>query len=301
MPTGFYLLDNPNRTQQYRHPRRARLSGMVAVHTAEGVMDDVGIDTGAENVASFIAGRIDYGSYHSLNDSDSTVRMAPDDHETWHVGADAHNWHAWGISAACRTVDWSPNSAWTRATIRSMGAEIAAFWSRNGFDVDQLAGRWLTREQALRHEAGLIEHGVAQPADRSDAWATLALRDTYRQMLTDAILAAHQGDIPQEEDMITANDIEAAVRKVLDGTVAEWERETRRQLRGRPVVQLNGSLWMVMDDDGVLRRRWISGTAELSMLRQIGEVSSAAEINITPDTEVAFHSMPRVEAYGGPF
>jgi len=274
---------------------------MVAVHTAEGAMDDVGIDTGGENVASFIAGRSDYGSYHVLCDSDSTVRMAPDDHETWHVGADMHNWHAWGISAACRTVDWSPTSAWTRATIRRMGAEIAAFWSRNGFDVDQLAGRWLTREQALRHEPGLIEHGVAQPADRTDAWANLPLRQTYRQMLTDAILAAHHGDDPYEDEMITEAQIEAAVRKVIDGTVAEWERETRRQLRGRSVVQLNDSLWLVLNDDGVLRRRHIKGTAELAMLRQIGEASSAAEINITPDTEIEFHAMPRVEAYGGPF
>ena len=207
MSTDYYLLDNPNRTQQYRIPRRNRLSGMVGIHTAEGAMDTVGTDTGAENVASFIVGRSDYGSYHVIVDSDSTVNMAPDHAETWHIGADAHNWHSWGISAACRTVDWDPNSEWTKATIGRMGAAIAAFWQRNGFDVDALADRWLTREQALRHEPGLIEHGVAQPADRSDAWATRPDRATLRRMLTDAIRAANgsaiqpptQGDPPVTE------------------------------------------------------------------------------------------------------
>ena len=51
---GYYLIDNGSRIPQGRTPRRAKLSGMVGVHTSEGVMDSVGVDTGAENVASFI-------------------------------------------------------------------------------------------------------------------------------------------------------------------------------------------------------------------------------------------------------
>jgi hypothetical protein len=224
---GFYLLDHPNRIAQYRHPRRARLSGMVGVHTSEGVMDTVGPDTGAENVARFIVGRADYGSYHVICDSDSTVNMAPDDYETWHIGADAHNWHSWGISAACRTVDWDPGSAWTQATITRMGVAVAGFWARNGFDVDKLAGRWLTREQARAHQAGLIEHGTAQPADRSDSWATRPDRAVLRQMLTDAILTAHRGDTgaipapippPSEED----DDMLKAPRKSWRTEAGEW-------------------------------------------------------------------------------
>lgn len=213
MATGFVLLDNRTREVQCRHPRRARLSGMVGVHTAEGVMDSVGIDTGAENVASFIVGRADYGSYHEIVDSDSFVRMAPDDYETWHIGADMHNWHSWGISAACRTVDWNPDSAWTKATIATMGERICAFWMRNGFDVEALAGRWLTRDEALRHLPGLIEHGVAQPGDRSDAWATRPDRATLRQMLTDAILAAYRritGTTPTPPPTTTPEDDDMA-------------------------------------------------------------------------------------------
>ena len=102
-----YLDDHPNpNTPQQRRPRRAPLSGTVGVHTAESIMDTIGPDTGAENVAAFIASRSDYGSYHVLVDSDSVVVMAGDDAETWHIAESDNfgygmNSHSWGISAAC--------------------------------------------------------------------------------------------------------------------------------------------------------------------------------------------------------
>jgi hypothetical protein len=248
MATGFYLLDHPNRTQQYRYPRRERISGMVGVHTSEGVMDDVGIDTGAENVAAFIVSRSDYGSYHEICDSDSIVRMAPADHETWHIAADAHNWHSFGVSAACRTVDWHPNSAWTRLTIRNMGISIARFWNEHGFDVEALAGRWLTIDQARRREPGLIEHGTAQPLDRTDSWARLQLRDTYRRMLTDAILLAHRGGIPTTPDsedwfdMATRDEVLEDLRNEILPVLAQWEKDTRAQTRAALAEALDARL-----------------------------------------------------------
>lgn len=233
MTTGYYLLDHPNRTQQYRHPRRARLSGMVGVHTTEGVMDNLGADLGAENTAHYITTRTDYGSYHRIVDSGGTVNMAPDDHETWHIGADAHNWHSWGISAACRSTDWDPGSPWTRTVIGIMGAEIRAFWVRNGFDPAKCA-RWLTRAQALAHEPGLIHHGVAQPSDRSDAWVLHPQRAVLDRMLIDAIVGA-EPPTPEPKDwldMATEAEVEAIVRRVVQEEIGNQDKRMTAAIVG---------------------------------------------------------------------
>jgi len=219
MPTGYYLLDNPNRTPQCRTPRRSSLSGTVGVHTCESLMDDVGPDTGAENVASFIARRSDYGSYHVIVDSDSVVPMAPDSYETWHIAeSDAYgkgmNWHSWGISAACQAATWDPDDDWTKRTITRMGAQIRAFWVRNGFNPDDpRICRWLTRDEAKRHVPGLVLHGVVQPSDRSDAWARHPQRHRLDQMLIDAI---RRGTTEQEDIMATLAELEAVVNKAAD-------------------------------------------------------------------------------------
>jgi hypothetical protein len=202
---GFFLLDHPNQIQQYRHPRRQPLSGVVVVHTAESIVDDIGIDYGAENVANFIAGRADYGSYHEIVDSDSTVQMAPDDHETWHVAADAHNWHSWGISAACAAHDWDPDRWWTRQAITRMGARIAEFWARNGFDV-YAAARFGMRSEALARHPACYLHGVLQPGDRSDAWRDHPRREELENMLLDAIrgVRLEEDNMPSVEQVADA-------------------------------------------------------------------------------------------------
>lgn len=235
MGTGWYLLDHPNTIQQYRTPRRSTLSGMVGVHTTEGPLDAIAPDTGAENVANFIVTRSDYGSYHCIVDTDSVVKMAPDEYETWHIAADAHNWHSWGISAACRADEWDPDAEWTKKIISSMGAEIAAFWKRQGFIDLALNPRWISRAAAIRHEPGLILHGDAQPEDRSDAWKYHPERGRLDQMLLDAIkLAANGGSLPtggltvaEVSDILKAI---AETNKKLDDALATtgvWEKQTR--------------------------------------------------------------------------
>lgn len=186
---SFYLIDNPPRRSQFRHPRRAPLSGVVVVHTAEGVMDTVGMDTGAENVASFISRRTDPGSYHELVDSDSHVALIPDDCEAFHVATDHHNWHSWGISAACRTVDWDPAHWWTEQTIARMGERICEFWERNGWN-PVVNARWISRSDALNRVPGLVCHGTLQPRDRTDAWVLARYRGQLERMLIEAIATA---------------------------------------------------------------------------------------------------------------
>lgn len=103
---SFYLLDNPQPiTQQYGYPRRgATLSGTCIIHTAECALDNVGEDTSAEGTAEFIRNRSDYGSYHTLVDSDSIVEMVPYEYEAWQ-DSETNPW-AVGLSAACQADGW---------------------------------------------------------------------------------------------------------------------------------------------------------------------------------------------------
>jgi hypothetical protein len=227
-PMGYYLIDHPPASTQFRNPRRERLSGVVVVHTAENAMDIVGVDTGAENVASFISRRADPGSYHELVDSDSVVAMMPDSYESFQVAVDGHNRHAWGISLACRSTDLHPDLAWTRAVITAAGARIAAFWQRNWIDVAS-AARWLSRDEALaRNTPGLITHGALQPADRSDAWTRHSHREVLDRMLVDAVLAfakpAQPYGRPMMLDVTTLPDGRAMEFRAFWGTVVHrWQ------------------------------------------------------------------------------
>lgn len=230
---GYFLVEHPNPTcPQWRTPRRAPVSGTVGVHTCEGAMDDVGIDTGAENVASYISTRPDYGSYHVIVDSDSTVDCVPDDYEAWHIAeTDAFgmgmNSHSWGVSAACRTTDWDPYEGWTKATIIRMGQAIRAFWTRNGFDpLDPNICRFLTRDEAKRRVPGLVLHGVVQPGDRSDAWRDHPQRAELEAMLIAAITGTPAPihptpeQIEEEELMAAKDDIIAATKAEADRVIA---------------------------------------------------------------------------------
>lgn len=91
-------------------------------------------------------------------------------------------------------------------------------------------------------------------------------------------------------DMATEDDLRRVIRD-----------EFSRNQEGSPAVQLNGSLWTVEDDGERITRRWIPGTAQLDMLRQIGVVRDSDPIDITPETEVAFVSLPAVPNPGNPF
>ncbi len=205
---SYWLLDHPNVSYPQTRPRTAwgwdKPTGLVTVHTAEGALDRIAPDTGAENVAHYIATRGDPGGYHVLVDTDSTVDMAPDGLMTWHTAAYNLNGPGWGISAACRSAEWDPDAEWTKAIIGRMGAAICAFWVRQGLDPIKSA-RWLTHDQVRDSGGrivGLVHHGTVQPGDRSDAWALHPRRRDLDRMLIDAIIAAAGGaPLPEDFDM----------------------------------------------------------------------------------------------------
>lgn len=233
---GFYNDDHPNTRYPQQRARSAwgwtKPSGLVMVHTVESFIDRLGPDTGAENCANYIATRSDAGGYHELIDSDSFVQMSADGMMTWHTAAAKINGPGWGISAACRATDWDPDDDWTRRTIATMGARIRAFWERQGIN-PATAARWLTMEQAHRFEIGLCHHGVAQPADRSDAWVRHPQRARLDQMLLDAIGGTQQ-PAKEWDEMASKEEIKEAMREVLaeDSVKAGLATKTREEING---------------------------------------------------------------------
>lgn len=296
-----YLDDNPQRYPQ----QRSRVAwgwngptGLVTVHTAEGALDRIAPDRGAENVANYITTRSDAGGYHVLVDQDSTIVMARDDMMTWHTAAYNLNGPGWGVSAACRSVEWDPDAEWTQNVIGRMGAAVREFWQRQGHNVAASA-RWLTHDQVRNaggRIVGLIHHGVIQPSDRSDAWALHPRRGDLDAMLVAAILDTPTTPTPPP---ITKDWFTMATQDDLRRIIRE-EFSTHQE--GDPAVQLNGALFrLIPQPDGGLKRRWIAGTSELAGLQQTGQVRRGPAVDITPETEQWFRFLPAIDVPGTPF
>lgn len=169
---GTYLEDNPPRTRQYHQPRRAKPTGLIVVHTAESALDMIGADTGAEDVARFIQLRTDFGSYHTIVDSDSRVRLVPFDAEAYgdRTGSNSFAIH---ISFACKAAGWADMSpVRVGAFIRqgAVAAAEAAKWLKNVHGVTVPSLR-ITKAQSDAGVPGFISHALRDPARRSDPGA----------------------------------------------------------------------------------------------------------------------------------
>ena len=185
---SFYLLDNPPASPQFHTSRNNGLSGGVVIHTTEGA----GGDTAAENTAAFIARRSDPGSYHMVVDTNSSVALMPDEFTAFGVAAPGFNSRCWMIAIAARSADLDSESPETRAEIDRMGAEIVAFWNRNGINVAE-AAQFIG--DGVKDRPGLAHHGDVQPADRSDAWSRRDDRWAFDAALLQAI-ERHSGEQP---------------------------------------------------------------------------------------------------------
>lgn len=167
-----YLEANPPAVRQFRKPRRAKPTGLIVVHTAESILDTIGPDTGAESVAAFIAGRADYGSYHTLADADSRVRLVPFDAEAYGDGTGS-NPFAIHISFACKAADWPRMTEAKRLAFIRNGARAAAEaadWLKASHGIEVPPAR-VTRAESERGEAGFISHGERDPGRRTDPGA----------------------------------------------------------------------------------------------------------------------------------
>ena len=163
-----YLETHKSRQRQFRE-RGVKPSGVVVVHTAESPPDTVGPDTGAENVARFIAERSDFGSYHDLADSDSIVRLVPYSMRAYGDGTGS-NPHAYHVSAATQAARWpSLPDKWVDGTVRNMAKAAADYsrWLQRTHGVSVPARR-ITREQSEKKIPGFISHGERDPGRRTD-------------------------------------------------------------------------------------------------------------------------------------
>jgi len=242
---GYYLLDNPPATQQFYPSRANKLTGGVLIHTTESIMDSVGPDTGAENVADFIRRRSDYGSYHVIVDSDSAVALMPDSYTAYHCAANGYNSRTWGISFACRTSDLSPDSEWTKRAMKNAAREIVAFWQRNGFD-PKASARFIPAIQT-QSSPGMSTHGEAQPADRSDAWTRHPRRAQLEALLlTEMAKLNGPGTTDPEEDEMKS----VIVRDPRSGTMWHVCGNTRYKLFAQSEVDALRFLGVALVTEG---------------------------------------------------
>lgn len=164
-----WLDDHPPARSQFRCPRRALERGVIVVHTAESVMDTVGPDTGAENVARYIQTRDTPGSYHDLVDADSTINLVRDGCEAFHDATGSNPW-SWSLSFACSYLDWSKMTKARRDAFIENGARRAAYYAkrlkaRRGIEIP---AKRITRAQSEAGARGFISHAERDPDRRKD-------------------------------------------------------------------------------------------------------------------------------------
>lgn len=179
---------NAQAVPQYGYPRAngATPSGTIAIHTTEGRPDLHGPDTTAAQVGQFILTRTDLGSYHTVCDADTVLRLAPYDTETWGI-AGLNGW-AIHIATAVRSDEWSQLTDDRRdamVTTLARAAADAAQWCFEELGV-VVPARRLTKEQADAREPGFIAHSDTDPAGAEDPGPSFdwdAFLDRYRRAM----------------------------------------------------------------------------------------------------------------------
>ena len=167
---GIYLEDNHPARSQFRVGRREPVRGVIIVHTAESGTDTDGDDPKAENVANFIRGRDDAGSYHLLGDRDSIVQLVRFANEAYHCKGGA-NKSTIGISLAMNAEDWPTLPVDARNELLDTAGQMAVIAIRwleaRGVQVPL---RWLTRSEYEAGHLGFVSHANADPTPgrRSD-------------------------------------------------------------------------------------------------------------------------------------
>lgn len=217
-----YLIDRKPARDQFAARTtwaKSKLTGLTVLHTAEGVMDTVGPDTGAEATAEFIRTRKDPGSYHDLVDSDSWLPLVP-----YHLGAyqdgTGSNGFALSISFACKTTDWARMSPAKRRGFLHQGARAFAnqqlYLRSVGAPLTRL--RLISKAQSDAGMSGLIYHGHRDPGRRTDPGTTPAAPFPLDEFIAECrgVLATVMPDHPdagptaapaQEDDMPDPNDL----------------------------------------------------------------------------------------------
>jgi hypothetical protein len=175
--SGYYLLDHPNPAcpdrgdgRYWGYAEMAAPVSWVTVHTAESFADLIGVDMGAENVAAYFTRTdVDHAaSYHTLCDSDSTVRCLPAglDGTTVHTAFHCYqrNTGNLGVSAAIRAVEWTTVPPdWAAAVLDRLADETARWCVQHRIPMEIR-----TLADVNAGIKGITGHGIIQPVDRTD-------------------------------------------------------------------------------------------------------------------------------------
>jgi len=163
-----YLIEHPPKQRQFKE-RGTTPSGVIVVHTAESTPDWVGPDTGAEGVANFIANRSDFGSYHTICDSDSRIVLVPYHMQAYGDGTGS-NPHAFHVSGATQAAKWNQASIeWRTATAKNMARACAHYarWLNKEHGI-QIPAQRITRGASDQRVPGFITHAERDPDRRTD-------------------------------------------------------------------------------------------------------------------------------------
>ena len=201
---SFYLLDNKNRSatvrsdgQYWGRPNRRQFPRVIVLHTSENLPDMVGVDSGAESVASYLTRSTRAASYHWVNDSDSGIDLLPwKTHEAYGAmyGFNQFSVH---LSMATMAGSWNKVTPEFRAQIGLRAAVKAA-------EIALEAGIprvLITRSQALAGASGFLAHGHIDPGRRYDP----GFSDTeWAQWLQTVDQIAKSGEEKESTEMIYA-------------------------------------------------------------------------------------------------
>jgi hypothetical protein len=266
---SFYLLDNaqPN-TQQWGYPRRgSSLSGTCIIHTAECAMDFDGADSSAENCAAFITGRSDYGSYHTLVDSDSIIEMVPYEYEAWQ-DSETNPW-AVGISAAVQADNWDTIPAVRRDAIyrnlATAAADFVTYMKSKGITVPI---RRITGQEARNGVPGFCAHGDSG-IDRHDPGAQFdwALFFKYTSQ-------ALSGAVSNKEDELSAADVQAIKDHINAVMIGGYTWTDGKHYGGNAIGEHTQAVV-----DGIPQRVWATtvsrGGGKVSALQELADCKTA--------------------------
>lgn len=202
---AYLTIRRPVRDQWYDRRNRP-LTGCTVLHSAESIMDTVGPDTGAENVAEFIRTRTSPGSYHDLVDSDSALHLVEYVHGAYHDGTGSNNW-ALSISWALRTTDWRAMTPERRRAFLRQGARafIRQQEYRRSIGAPLTERRRITKAQSDAGLSGFIAHGERDPERRSDPGTVppnLFPWDEWFDVLAEEMAGGPApAPLPEEEDV----------------------------------------------------------------------------------------------------
>lgn len=209
MVAGYYALDHPNPNAVRKgypgfwgYPTMLYTPSAVVIHTTESLTDLGSPDHGAEDVANWFQTNDTFALYHTLVDSDSTVRVVPAglDGTTPHTAFHCAGYNSWtlGLSMATQAAAWpSLPPSWVNATLERASTE-AALWAVR-WDIPVVARSKAEIDAGAR---GFTGHGWVDPGSRTDPGPAFPWDDFLARVRSKIVSTAVPTSM--EDDMISA-------------------------------------------------------------------------------------------------